>query len=59
MENRNHAKYVYDDGSRQKDKDRSDFYMILSNWMQLQNRLGRCELYATYSHSYVPEKQRA
>jgi hypothetical protein len=45
-----HAKYVYDDGSRQKDKDRSDFYMnpfkvdaiAKVGW-------GVLNLYATYS----------
>ena len=54
-----HAKYVYDNGSRQKDKDHSDFYMnpfkldaiVKAGW-------GVINLYATYSLTPMFQKNK-
>jgi hypothetical protein len=54
-----HAKYVYDDGSRQKDKDRRDFYM---NPFKLDAIAkigwGVLNLYATYSLTPMFQKNK-
>jgi len=54
-----HAKYVYDDGSRQKDKDRDDFYM---NPFKLDAIAkigwGVINLYATYSLTPMFQKNK-